>query len=379
MAATGAAATGAAETGAAETGAAEAGADGAPEDGAPEADGAGAAEAGPVGAPEADGAGGAGGADGEPGEPEATGRLLLAVDTRERALFPTIARAGWPFRHEIRQLTTGDFAVCCGDAVLACVERKTLPDFGASIRDGRYAGERDNMLRLRAATGCRLLWIVEGPAFPAPTTRFARIPYASIASAMLSLTVRDGIHVLQTRDASGTVARLGDLVRALVRCDLVPRQVPGAGVPRPVPGAGVPRQVPGTLTARREQTPARAAHAAWCTLPGVSVATADALAGTIRLGDALARAVDPARLGAVRTAAGARLSARALAAVAAPSAARVLAAVSGVTAAAAAALVAAAGAAGLAAMPAAAMADIALGSRRLGPARAARVRAMLDH
>jgi hypothetical protein len=152
------------------------------------------------------------------------GRTFLVADSRERAVVPFLDDALPAHPYVVRQVTTGDFLVCWqppagpgGGApparVLACVERKTLDDFAASFKDARYENVR-KMRELRAKTGCALYFFVEGPAFPAPERRFARIPFASISAAMTNLMVRDEVRIVLTADPGHSARRLADLLRA---------------------------------------------------------------------------------------------------------------------------------------------------------------------
>lgn len=62
---------------------------------------------------------------------------------------------------EVRALPLGDFAIEIGGRVAVLIERKTLADLWASIRDTRHA---DQLRRLRCARdqGVRVMYIIEG-------------------------------------------------------------------------------------------------------------------------------------------------------------------------------------------------------------------------
>ena len=120
-------------------------------------------------------------------------------------------------------MTTGDYAVIASNVgpgsktserILASIERKSLSDFAASLKDGRHANFA-KMIQLRAEIGCRLLLIVEGPAFPADNTRFSRIPYKNIQSAIFHLMMRDNISVILTRDPAHTAKTLVSFVKSM--------------------------------------------------------------------------------------------------------------------------------------------------------------------
>ena len=159
-----------------------------------------------------------------------TANHYLVADARERAVVPFLESALAGRLVAGRQVNTGDYLICRRSAtseICACVERKTLADFAASFKDGRHANV-EKMRRLRASTGCQLYFIIEGPAFPSPARRFARIPYASILSAITNLMVRDSIMIIQTENEAHTAKRLADLVNSFDKCKRAPPMQPDA-------------------------------------------------------------------------------------------------------------------------------------------------------
>lgn len=314
-------------------------------------------------------------------------QTYLVADTRERAVLPFFALGA---ALVVRQINTGDYLICqaggAAPVVRACIERKTLEDFAASFKDGRYANV-GKMLALRAATGCRLFFFVEGPAFPSPSRRFARIPFANILAAITKLMVRDGVHVVQTADARHTAQRLTEFLHVFAGLPVQPgAAAPGAAQPDSMPpdlappdlappGAAAPDLVPASLTKLVAQTAAEAAAAAWARLNGVSVGLGWRLTREFSVAELAAGQVPEARLSGLRTATGrlagrrARLSLRAVRDGCPDGAAKLVSGVRGVTPALARQALSEAG--GLAGLCRAAPGC-------LGPARAARVLAALS-
>jgi ERCC4-type nuclease len=141
----------------------------------------------------------------------------LIIDTRERY----ITRHTDCFAHietEIRQIVIGDYAVVAVidgiEYILASIERKTFEDYAASIKDGRYSN-KDKMVDLRNKTGARLIYIIEGKAFPQPSEQFGRISYKHIESSIFHLMVRDNICVLRTKDTLDTAQTLARFVLSM--------------------------------------------------------------------------------------------------------------------------------------------------------------------
>ena len=245
----------------------------------------------------------------------------LVSDTRERHVHGFIEtmfdEAGAAYT--VAQINTGDYLICRRLAggqpeILACIERKSLKDFAASFKDGRYEN-RLKMLDLRDKTGCQLYFFVEGPAYPKPTWKVSRIPYGSILLAMTNIMLRDGIHVVQTENEMGTAQRLLDFVRGFEKTD-VPYTYPradrgeeedgvagGAEEPEEIPADGVPLMVMGTI----EKSDDLLVAEVWAKLTGVSMPTAQVVADSFSVADLVTGQVTLEELDALRTRGGRQL------------------------------------------------------------------------
>lgn len=336
--------------------------------------------------------------------------MYLIVDTREGSVIPFLDTELRMHAYVTRQVNTGDYLVCrkqagAEPAIIACIERKTLTDFAASFKDGRYENIR-KMRALREKTGCQLYFFVEGPAFPSPNRRFDRIPFANIQAAITKLMVRDGVLVVQTENEAHTAKRLADFLRAF---EAEPHYQPESAAPAEggshaadngeAAGAlaadpadeldGGDLAVPDILTERIDQTDAEAATIMWARLKGVSAVLGKILTREFSVADLVGGRVGD-RVRTLRTATGRRINAAALEGLLAlqagsvPLGAKLVSGLRGVTLAAAETILASAGGlAGLCAMGTAAMAAIALPQKgrtiRLGAARAGRIRRALHY
>ncbi len=83
-------------------------------------------------------------------------------------------------------------------------ERKTLADLAASIKDGRF---REQKQRLKTHPSHRITYIIEGVSFEKLASQPNTYGIASTAllSAMISLSYRDGYHVIHTKSLLDTV------------------------------------------------------------------------------------------------------------------------------------------------------------------------------
>lgn len=111
-----------------------------------------------------------------------------------------------------KQITIGDYAIINPEGgILAIIERKTLEDFSASLKDGRHSNKQ-KLITLREKTNCSIIFIIEGAAFPAPTEYFGGIPYKCIESSIFHLMIRDNITVMRTKDSLHTAQVLSRFV-----------------------------------------------------------------------------------------------------------------------------------------------------------------------
>lgn len=120
-----------------------------------------------------------------------------------------------------RRMSAGDFALSYSSAqqefIVALFERKTLADFAASLRDGRYEN-KEKMIEFRATYGSSLFFIVErGTGAVALDAKFAGISLATIESSTFHMQVRDGINIIWTTNADDTIEMLNRFCESMVR------------------------------------------------------------------------------------------------------------------------------------------------------------------
>jgi ERCC4-type nuclease len=131
--------------------------------------------------------------------------IQLIVDVRERDLLACLDQTkGWNMGITIvkESLPIGDILLRQGNETLLIVERKTIADLSASIRDGRY---REQSLRLQQTSGLpahHIVYLVEGEMLPRKP--LLRLPSeekpvnAYLYSACVSLFYYKGFSVMRT-------------------------------------------------------------------------------------------------------------------------------------------------------------------------------------
>jgi ERCC4-type nuclease len=138
--------------------------------------------------------------------------LEIVVDTRERAVIPFFEESKSEISFRVDQVNVGDYSVLYRGYILFIIERKTWGDLADSIRDGRSKNVK-KMMKVREETGCHLIYLIEGPAFPKRTNRFKRMTHSSLRAHLDHLAFRDGIHMSYSKNQKDTVVRIHELIK----------------------------------------------------------------------------------------------------------------------------------------------------------------------
>jgi ERCC4-type nuclease len=223
--------------------------------------------------------------------------VRVTLDLRERALIDLMRGLAPPVAFEIRNLEVGDALVEAGGNTLV-LERKTIADLAASIKDGRYAEQKQ---RLRALTSgrcdCRVLVVLETPlSYDDERRPTAGVRNSALVSAALGTELRDGIAVLRTDSLKETA----HLIRALARRM---GKDPGRFFRDDTAATDDDDYRPNvTKTCRRDNLdPATAFRMQLCTVPLISLKTADAIIDAMALGSAAALLRELERPGGLKT------------------------------------------------------------------------------
>jgi len=146
-------------------------------------------------------------------------QLQLLVDDREREVHKYCRIPCINFiDYKPRRLTTGDFAIIefnkedKSEKILIIIERKTWKDLACSIKDGRIKNNQ-KLIDLREETGCRIVYIVEGQAFPNREAKVSRIKYKNLVSHIDHIALRDGFYIIHTQNPAKTAERIVELCR----------------------------------------------------------------------------------------------------------------------------------------------------------------------
>lgn len=141
--------------------------------------------------------------------------MELRVDDRERYVIKNL-EVFKDINIKVERITVGDYAVIYKGLLLAIIERKTLTDLAASIKDGRM-DNNDKLLYARENTGCSVIYIIEGSPFSSLQKKYGRIPFKALLGKIDSLRFRHNVKIIWTKDCASTADRLRGLCFTLMR------------------------------------------------------------------------------------------------------------------------------------------------------------------
>ena len=152
--------------------------------------------------------------------------MEIIVDDRERAIIPYLEDVSHTthLNYKIQRNEVGDYAITYKGCILMVIERKTWTDLAASFRDGR----KENILKLlelRERTGCQIAYLIEGDATPIKTKLYSRIPIKNLRAHLDHLAIRDGIHMIYSKNEQYTAERLFELASNYLSLDEIIKSV----------------------------------------------------------------------------------------------------------------------------------------------------------
>lgn len=214
----------------------------------------------------------------------------IIADARERYVIPAL-QSKLGDRLVTEQIHTGDYLLCRRSAggepeIVAVFERKTAGDFLSSLSDGRYNDskhtQRGKMLQMRDACGCQLYYIIESNTTISKDARGGK--YAAIATAMITLPLANGIHVVQTKNEEATAQLLCDYCTSLDKISS-PYQYPmsEAAAAAPTLAEGAAQAVPACVSGSYEVPDSELMLNIWSSLPGIASVSARVLLGSSSL------------------------------------------------------------------------------------------------
>lgn len=137
--------------------------------------------------------------------------MELHIDVREKKVveyfrdFPGVV---------VKALDIGDFQCVIDGKVVLVIERKSLDDLAASIKDGRY---KEQKLRLQTC-GSRVVYLIEGIfKNTQPNAKLNRLPVKTLVSCILNMCLRDHVQMIRTTSLHHTIYTLQILYEKLMK------------------------------------------------------------------------------------------------------------------------------------------------------------------
>ena len=143
----------------------------------------------------------------------------LVIDHREQAIKDDIT--GFDHLKDTivwENLACGDFAIRGDDGTTyLLIERKTVRDLAASIKDGRYKHQKDVLLATSPPLG--VYYVIEGavPYSPPAEILIDGISYSAILSCVLNTCIRDHIPVFITKDLKDTIGLITSIYSRIAK------------------------------------------------------------------------------------------------------------------------------------------------------------------
>lgn len=153
--------------------------------------------------------------------------IILKVDNRERSIHEhlNVVFSAPPMfcpqlsAPEFAQLDIGDFIIMVekenSTQILAVIERKTLADYAASLKDGRIINT-EKLLKLREETNCHVYYLIEGSIGVSMDTQICGIEYYKILASIRDAQILHNISILNTANKMKTAEELKFLVERYI-------------------------------------------------------------------------------------------------------------------------------------------------------------------
>jgi ERCC4-type nuclease len=201
--------------------------------------------------------------------------MKLILDNREHALIESCQKTANNFPNislEVETLALGDALIKTeeGKEVL-CIERKTIPDLLASIKDGRYEEQSHRLENASHLPTHHILYIIEG-FLSSVTPQEKRL----VLSTITSLNVFKGFSVMKTANVHETAELLLTMVDKIGR-DFTKGRVPLFWKEK-TESMDIENYSSFVKKVKKENlTPANMAEIVLCQIPGISNKTASAI------------------------------------------------------------------------------------------------------
>lgn len=131
---------------------------------------------------------------------------IIKFDNREKELIKLLEKKGYNF--VLENLDIGDIQIVdlTTKDIIIIIERKTLSDLSASIKDGRYKEQKDRLLH-SIKSNVRKIILIEG----SDINNFT-LPQKTLNSVIINTLIRDNIHIHMSSDINNTIEFIENII-----------------------------------------------------------------------------------------------------------------------------------------------------------------------
>lgn len=137
-------------------------------------------------------------------------RVMLVIDNREVKILKLF---GQDTIYHVEALELGDVQIRTSEHIDVIIERKSLSDMVASLKDGRWKEQKLRLLQQREQYGTRLIYIIEGQFDFNEQGIIFGVSAKALVTMVLNLLFRERITVIQTQTMIDTI----DFIKAFAR------------------------------------------------------------------------------------------------------------------------------------------------------------------
>lgn len=145
--------------------------------------------------------------------------MKLQIDFREKAIIDLFDTQETDCNIEICSLPVGDFIIKeeFTDQLYYIIERKTIEDLSASIKDGRFREQKNRLLE-SIGDNQRVIYIIEGYQ---NTNKKNLLPKDTLESAIMNLILKHNYKVFYTIDSQDTFYKLKKIYKKIKDKDII--------------------------------------------------------------------------------------------------------------------------------------------------------------
>jgi crossover junction endonuclease MUS81 len=131
---------------------------------------------------------------------------IIKFDNREKELIKLLEFKDYNFILE--NLDIGDIQLVDPDSneIIFIIERKTISDLSASIKDGRYKEQKERMIH-SLKKSCRKIILIEG----SNMDNFG-LPLSTFNSVIINTMLRDNMHIHMTKNINDTIEFIENII-----------------------------------------------------------------------------------------------------------------------------------------------------------------------